>query len=516
MPIREQQTTNKQHAIPQSIMSVEFKIIGDLTLKQFFFLMIFAGLAYASFMLIEAFVFKWLFVLFFAGTGLCFAFLPLGDRGLDQWIVNFIKAMYLPNQYVYRKEEEVPQVFQYQNLDVLRNELITLTPTTSRRKIEAYLEQQSQPIDKLDIDEKGYILKVKEAYSQQYTNSGADGTPAVTTTVTVEEVLPVSPAPQDLTALELPAPVLREQKPETETQTPHQLPTVRPQSGEHIVQDIIVKQPHRIRHIPQPRYQEPSTDYYSPTMTPDMHSGRRFINLAPEMGRGEITLPIRGERVIRPLEEERFQAEDEKKVKQLDALLQNIKSTQEVQKRVLEAEKINQEEETKKLRQQELTNSVKEEEAKKEKIRQEEDRLKQLKEREELLVKQKQELETKRLQEEEKRKKEEEYLAQHVVQITPAQQAQNPTVANIVWGIVLNNNKQPIENVVVVIRNARKEVVRALKTGVQGRFAITTPLANGAYYIDTDRENKSGLKFPLITLEAKGEVIPTLKIVGTA
>ena len=135
MPIREQQTTNKQHAIPQSIMSVEFKIIGDLTLKQFFFLMIFAGLAYASFMLIEAFVFKWLFVLFFAGTGLCFAFLPLGDRGLDQWIVNFIKAMYLPNQYVYRKEEEVPQVFQYQNLDVLRNELITLTPTTTKKKI---------------------------------------------------------------------------------------------------------------------------------------------------------------------------------------------------------------------------------------------------------------------------------------------------------------------------------------------------------------------------------------------
>ncbi|MBU0649900.1 PrgI family protein, partial [Patescibacteria group bacterium] len=49
MPIREQQVTNRQHAIPQSIMSVEFKIIGDLTLKQFFFLLIFCGLAYVSF-----------------------------------------------------------------------------------------------------------------------------------------------------------------------------------------------------------------------------------------------------------------------------------------------------------------------------------------------------------------------------------------------------------------------------------------------------------------------------------
>ncbi|KKU57584.1 MAG: hypothetical protein UX79_C0008G0018, partial [candidate division WWE3 bacterium GW2011_GWB1_47_11] len=35
MPIKDELKINKQHAVPQNIMDVEFRIIGDLTMRQF-------------------------------------------------------------------------------------------------------------------------------------------------------------------------------------------------------------------------------------------------------------------------------------------------------------------------------------------------------------------------------------------------------------------------------------------------------------------------------------------------
>lgn len=516
-------------------MSVEFKIIGDLTLKQFFFLLIFAGLAYASFMLIDVFVIKWFLVVVLAGTGLCFAFLPLGDRGLDQWIVNFIKAMYMSNQYVYRKEEEIPNVFLYQNLDVLRNELITLTPTTSRRKIEAYLEQQTQPIDKLDIDEKSYILKVREAYSNMpsasYTQSESPvyNTPYVSTTVAEPEPtlqiqdnggypnpeedkqkeIHVEEVKQDLSLPELPAPQMEVNtvnkpitvelpKPKQTTSEPKPIETP--------------KQPEIIKHKPHYTQRSRDDNEYSPSITPDMHSGRKFINLAPEMGRGEIVLPIRGEMVIAPLDNEKLRQDDEQKAKRLDSLLQELKNNEQIQKRVLEAQQLEQNQNIQKQNESELTNRLKREEE----LKQEQERLDQMKKEEEEIIKQKKEMERKKSEDEERIRKEKEFETQIALTALPAQQTQNPTSPNVIWGVVINenNNKEPVEDVVVVIRNARKEVVRALKTGRQGRFAITNPLINGTYYIDTDKEGRSGLNFAPVVIEAKGEIIPTIEISG--
>ena len=205
-------------------------------------------------MTVQALIIKWLLVIFFVGAGLCFAFIPLGDRGLDVWIVNFLRAMFLPNQFVYRKQEEVPNVFLYQNLDVLRSELITLTPTSSRRKIEAYLEQQEAPTDKLDFDEKSYIIKVREAYSSGY--AGFSNSSVTTTTVITDE--PITPSPvipqvdttvpsesaqvttstqvptattatpqvQDLTELELPAPKSWQSQPVFSITSPTPAPQV--------------------------------------------------------------------------------------------------------------------------------------------------------------------------------------------------------------------------------------------------------------------------------------------------
>ncbi len=595
MPIREQQTTNKQHAIPQSIMSVEFKIIGDLTLKQFFFLLIFCGLAYTSFMAVGPFIIKWLLVIFFTASGLAFAFMPLGDRGLDTWIVNFLRAMFLPNQFVYRKDENVPSVFLYQNLDVLRSELITLTPTSSRRKIEAYLEQQEVPVDKLDIDEKGYILKVKEAYSHSdYWSTAGIGpatAPAAVTTTVVEDLGPNVGQPQnipsisssetsqppqdtefqqslptqapafaiqqDLTRLELPtgrppadivSSVRAQQAAYPETQVLTEKPGDSPVPEETLAQIIKSR-----AGAPAYRHHKQVQDgFYSPAITPDMHAGRRFINLSQEAGRGEIILPIRGERVLKSTQEQEFEASEKQKISDLDALINDVKSKELVQKQIINAQKAKEQEDVRKHSQEEETRKAKENAQKqaelehhegeqkrleqeknlteqqeretqaREQAVKEQGRLAALRQQEETLRRQKEDIIKKQREEEDARLR----LAQtqtsprpQPIPLQPAQTGEAPTTPNIIWGVITTsyqNSKASVPGVVIVVRNQKGEVVRAVKTSSQGRFGISTPLVNGSYTIEVDKEKKSGLNFAITAVDAKGETIPTIEICGKA
>lgn len=166
MPISDTPLTNKQHAVPQNIMDVEFKLIGDLTLRQFAYLLVFGATAYFSFIGIVG-LFKWPIVIISVMLGLGLAFVPIQDRGLDEWIVNFIRAVYSPTLRIWRKEPIIPSAFLYENINVVKQELITLAPTTSRRKLEEYLEYKTEDKkpDPLDIPETEYIMKVRKKFA---------------------------------------------------------------------------------------------------------------------------------------------------------------------------------------------------------------------------------------------------------------------------------------------------------------------------------------------------------------
>lgn len=167
MPLDEKQLTNRQHAVPQNIMEVEFKIIGEMTLRQFIYLAIFGAMAYGCAMIIGNFL-KWPFVLFFSLVGIAFAFVPISDRGLDEWLASFLRAIYNPTQKVWRKTPEIPKAFTFENLAFVRNELITLAPTTTRRKLESYLDSYNETEEKkedFEIKEEEFIKKVRETYA---------------------------------------------------------------------------------------------------------------------------------------------------------------------------------------------------------------------------------------------------------------------------------------------------------------------------------------------------------------
>jgi len=94
----------EQHAIPQQISSYEFKLVGDMTLKQFLKAAVGIVLAIMINSTKLIVLVKWPLMLFLAGGGLALAFVPFEDRPLEVWVFSFLKAIYSPTIYIYRRK----------------------------------------------------------------------------------------------------------------------------------------------------------------------------------------------------------------------------------------------------------------------------------------------------------------------------------------------------------------------------------------------------------------------------
>ncbi len=93
------------HPIPQNVSSFQFRLIGDMTLKQFMYLAIGAGIGYVIILLLGNIypVVAWPLGLISALIGIAFAFLPIASRPLDHWVKAFFKAVYSPTRRVWKK-----------------------------------------------------------------------------------------------------------------------------------------------------------------------------------------------------------------------------------------------------------------------------------------------------------------------------------------------------------------------------------------------------------------------------
>lgn len=93
------------HPIPQNVTSFEFRLVGDMTLKQFLYLATGSGIAYVIFVFFAAkypFL-AWPLLLISASLGVAFAFLPISSRPLDHWVAAFFKAVFSPTKRAWKK-----------------------------------------------------------------------------------------------------------------------------------------------------------------------------------------------------------------------------------------------------------------------------------------------------------------------------------------------------------------------------------------------------------------------------
>lgn len=162
----------ENHPIPQDITGFQFKLIGDMTLKQFAYLAggtIFAWITIsAPISLFLRLPIASLFVLF----GISFAFLSIAGRPVDLMILNFLRATFSPTKYVYESpslslafaplKKEVEEI----SFESPQNELDKNLPAGRQERFDFFhmLSQMLHPQHDATVSQR----PVDESYSHPY------------------------------------------------------------------------------------------------------------------------------------------------------------------------------------------------------------------------------------------------------------------------------------------------------------------------------------------------------------
>lgn len=91
------------HPIPQDVTGFQFKLIGNMTVKQFAYLATGAVLGWILLQLPIHILIKFPFAALSAILGIGLAYFPISGRPMDVMIGNYIKALLRPTQFVYEK-----------------------------------------------------------------------------------------------------------------------------------------------------------------------------------------------------------------------------------------------------------------------------------------------------------------------------------------------------------------------------------------------------------------------------
>ena len=88
-----------------------------------------------------------------------------------------------------------------------------------------------------------------------------------------------------------------------------------------------------------------------------------------------------------------------------------------------------------------------------------------------------------------------------------------PSLPNVIVGQVMDTAGKIIEGAILEIKDSMGHAVRALRSNKLGHFMTVTPLPNGSYNIEIDKE---GFQFEPFRFDAKGEVMPPIAIKARA
>ena len=472
MPIREEQQVQKQHPVPQNIMSVEFKLIGDLTIRQFFYVAAGAVIAYLAYQSSLSFLFRWLIILLFGLGGAAMAFIPLEDRGLDQWIINFIQSISTPTQRVWIKNPALPAYFLNDYAQQLKQDLITLAPPKSRQLLRDYLGgiRESAATSPLDLREENFLARLN---FEAPLSVGA----AVTTTEPPSEQELASP----------PVGVKSQVKEKAEREGGAELPMVIPvidsrQDLEKIPWLKNIRVSRHLRHFPlEGEIVLPARErrlFLDEKVSPETKAAVKTTPTG-ELDRKTRELmvtvkKIRGEIALRRKDQEKRAA----------ALKEKVLTKTDQDKKVIPEEKA--------LAAGQILTSP--EAATEPKVSKEVPPPK-----------------TPPPPPAPRQEPRQVPRPKTVVPDRPDQPLAN--VPNIIRGVVQDRAGHLLEDVLVIVKDTDGDPIRALKTDSLGQFVISTPVPNGEYSINVAKEGET---FAIIKVMADGSVLRALSIKGRA
>lgn len=95
----------EQHPVPQNVTTFQFRLIGDMTIKQFGYLAGGVISAYICYKLPLPVIFTVPLAIVAGMTGFGLAFVPVEERPMDVWVASFLKSIYSPTLYVWQREK---------------------------------------------------------------------------------------------------------------------------------------------------------------------------------------------------------------------------------------------------------------------------------------------------------------------------------------------------------------------------------------------------------------------------
>ncbi len=93
----------ENHPIPQDIIGFQFKLIGNMTIRQFAYLAAGVIIGWIIFVMPIFSLIKVPIAMLSIILGVGAAFFPVGGRPFDTMLANFLKALFNPTQYIYQK-----------------------------------------------------------------------------------------------------------------------------------------------------------------------------------------------------------------------------------------------------------------------------------------------------------------------------------------------------------------------------------------------------------------------------
>lgn len=103
----------QEHPVPQNVTGYEFHLIGQMTLKQFVECAVGVGIAVLINTTNLPQILKLPFMAIIGLGGFALAFLPMDGRSLDRWFFAFIRSIYQPTLFYWKKTNPTPEVFSY-------------------------------------------------------------------------------------------------------------------------------------------------------------------------------------------------------------------------------------------------------------------------------------------------------------------------------------------------------------------------------------------------------------------
>lgn len=154
-----------QHPIPQQISSYEFRLVGDMTLKQFAQVAggCLLGLVFYASPL--PWYLKWPFVFLFVCAGVALAFFPVEERPLQTWVIAFLKAIYSPTQYIWQKPVRKPEIFVAEEPKLWRRSEEKAAIPGDQKKLAEYLATLPANQNPLDKKEASLLEQVQDLFA---------------------------------------------------------------------------------------------------------------------------------------------------------------------------------------------------------------------------------------------------------------------------------------------------------------------------------------------------------------